>query len=588
MSTPAIENATVLDLNPIEAITGTEELYVVSGVSDYRATSMQVASYAVEAYAGFTQSGTGAIARTVQSKLQDTVSVFDFMTVAQIANVQTATATLDASSAIQACINYVSTLPRGGTVYFPPGEYLIGETLTVVTPNVRLVGSGIFTSLLVTNTNTQTLLVGTNPITGLTGVDVTDLGFYHTNAVPKTEPHVTVLSAIQTTIRCWFQNGAYGLVIYGGQGIKLDHIYAPGNYDPTSNAALNSSQGITLFAASTLADYTMGSGAVNLPTEVEFASPYITGPELQGWQYGVAIFAGEHVTFTGVYYIGQSTEDNVHIEQDINNQLILEVTLAPGGYVDAAARAGVWIGGPNGNGSQYIGQPAVLCTVKGQAGTGLDGIYIDGTDRGGVYPQAVLNATLAPTEVSGWARHGINLNGGININIPSPNVFGNSFSVINNGYGIVIAPAVIGCRVSGGRSGGGTYGMGTGNQAAGIIWETGATDIVLHGVDLRGNQLTLVQGTQAAGTTGNRVINCPGFSENRPAMAPTMADSGVNFPNPYGSTAQVLIFGGTVTSIMLNGQQMFSTDTGIPISVGPGDVLNITYSVAPSWVWWPQ
>jgi hypothetical protein len=165
MSTPAIENATVLDLNPIEAITGTEELYVVSGVSDYRATSMQVASYAVEAYAGFTQSGTGAIARTVQSKLQDTVSVFDFMTVAQIANVQTATATLDASSAIQACINYVSTLPRGGTVYFPPGEYLIGETLTVVTPNVRLVGSGIFTSLLVTNTNTQTLLVGTNPIT---------------------------------------------------------------------------------------------------------------------------------------------------------------------------------------------------------------------------------------------------------------------------------------------------------------------------------------------------------------------------------------------------------------------------------------
>jgi hypothetical protein len=33
---------------------------------------------------------------------------------------------------------------------------------------------------------------------------------------------------------------------------------------------------------------------------------------------------------------------------------------------------------------------------------------------------------------------------------------------------------------------------------------------------------------------------------------------------------------------------MFSTTVNAPIPVGINDVLNITYTVAPSWVWWPQ
>jgi hypothetical protein len=536
----------------------------------------------------YLQGGTGSVARSLTNKLQDTVSAFDFMNGAQIANVQSGAASVDVTTALQACINYVASLPRGGTCWLPPGEYLISATLTNTTPYVRIAGSGELTSVLVTTTNIQDILIGTNPITALPGVDVVDIGFYHTNAVAKTLPDLVMISAIQSTVRCWFQNGAYGLALYGGQGIKLDRIYAPGNYNPTSNPTLNSAQAISLFAASTLAGYSMGTGAVNLPTEIEISSPYITGPSMQGWEYGIAILAGEHVTLDGVYYVGQSTEDNVHIEQDSNNQLILETTLAPGGYIDAAGRAGVWVGGPNGNGSEYIGQTAILGTVKGQAGTGLDGIYFDGTNRGGAYPQAAINSTLAPTEVSGWSRHGMNLQGGTNINIPSPNVFGNSFSTVGNGDGIVIGAATTGVRVSGGKVGGGTYGAGTGNQAFGITWVTGASNVVLFGVDLRGNQAPLSQGTQAAGTTGNRVINCPGFSEDRPSISPTLPASTVAFPNPYGSQAQVLIYNGTVTGISLNGQQMFSNAPGVPISVGPGDVISITYSSAPTWIWWPQ
>jgi hypothetical protein len=436
----------------------------------------------------YTQGGAGSVARTVTSKLQDTVSAFDFMTAAQISNVQGGTATVDVTAALQACINYVGSLPRGGTCYEPPGEYLISSTLTVTNPYVRLQGAGMFASVIVTTTNIEDILVGTNPITGLLGDDILDLGFYHTNTVVKTQPDVVMLSVLQTTVRAWFQNGAYGLVLYGGQGIKLDRIYAPGNYNPGSSPELNSAQAISLYGASTLAGYTLGTGAVNLPTEIEFEDPYITGPSIQGWEYGVAIFAGEHITFTGTYYVGQSTLDNVHIEQDANNQLILEPTLGPGGYIDGAGRAGIWVGGPNGNGSQYIGQLSVLGTVKGQSGTGLDGIYIDGTNRGGSFPQAVLNPVLAPTEVSGWSRYGMNLQGGANINIPHPNVFGNSFNTANVGEGINIGASVNGVRIVGGRSGGGTYGTGTGNQVSGITQNASATNVVIDGVDLQGNQ----------------------------------------------------------------------------------------------------
>lgn len=536
----------------------------------------------------YLQGATGSVARSLTSKFQDTVSVFDFMTAAQIVNVLTGAATIDVSGAIQACINYVGNQWHGGICYNPPGQYLISSTLNETKPYVSLQGAGVSSTVFVTTTNITDLNIGTNPITGLVGNNVLDIGFYHTNAVAKTVPDVVLLSPLQSTIRASFTNGAYGLVMYGGQGVELDRIIAPGNYNPASNAVLNSAQAITLYAASTAPGYTMGVGAVDLPTEVEIHSPYINGPEIQGWEIGLAIYAGEHVTLDGDYYIGQSTLDNVHIEQDANNKLILETTLAPGGYIDGAGRAGVWIGGPNGNGSQYIGQTAIYGTVKGQSGTGLDGIYVDGTARGGSFSQGAINSYFAPSEVSGWSRHGMNIQGGMNFNIPSPNVFGNSFSTVNNGDGILIGANVVGARVTGGKVGGSTYGNGTGNQQYGIYINPSATNVTVSNVDLTGNQIA-TNGVANAGTSANRINGSPGFNGDRAATVPSMPTSGTAFTNPYGSTAQVLIYGGTVTSIVLNGQQMYSTDSGIPpISVSSGDVLTLTYSSAPSWIWWPQ
>lgn len=70
---------------------------------------------------GFIQGGTSAVARTVQSKLRDIVSVKDFGAVGDD--------THDDTTNIQAAINYANTI--GGDVYFPAGTYKITNTLTV-------------------------------------------------------------------------------------------------------------------------------------------------------------------------------------------------------------------------------------------------------------------------------------------------------------------------------------------------------------------------------------------------------------------------------------------------------------------------
>ncbi|RBB35363.1 hypothetical protein DPV79_28600 [Burkholderia reimsis] len=529
----------------------------------------------------------GSVPCSITDKLSDSDNVFDFMSPAQIADVKAGTASIDVSKAIQACIDYQSSKRRGGTCDLPSGVYLVKSTLRETRSHIRLRGAGKSATVIATDSDIVDIVVGPNPVTPLVGNDIIDIGFFHTNAIVKTKPHVVLLSPIQSTIRASFTNGAYGIFLYGGQGIKLDEIVAPGNYDPEAGPTHNSHTAISLLPLSAASGYKASTGAVELPTEVEISSPYINGPLLKGWQYGISIFGGEHITLDGTYYIGQSTVDNVHIEQRADNKLILEPTLTPGGYIDGAGRAGVWVGGPSGNGSQYIGQLSIYSTIKGQSGSGLDGIVVDGTQRGGAYPQAVINATLSPAQVSGWRRHGINLTGGQNINIPSPNIFGNSFLKVGEGNGIDIGPHATGVRVSGGRVGGDAYGRGTGNQAQGIAISPASRNVTVTAVDLNGNQ-SPTNGVSNAGASNNQITDSPGFSGNRATVSPQFPASGKEFKNPLGSRALVLIRGGNISSIDLNGHPLFNSAPEAPFPVAPGDILRINYSSRPDWTWWPQ
>jgi hypothetical protein len=86
----------------------------------------------------YIQLGTGAVTTTVAGKLNQYVSVFDFMTTLQISDVQAGTLLKDVTTPIQ---NAINSLASGGLLFFPPGQYKFTSTLTCVKP-VIWQGSG--------------------------------------------------------------------------------------------------------------------------------------------------------------------------------------------------------------------------------------------------------------------------------------------------------------------------------------------------------------------------------------------------------------------------------------------------------------
>ena len=87
---------------------------------------------------GFLQAGNLAVPTTVQAKLRETVSVFDFMTAAQIADVRAGVAT-NVATQLQNAINAASAAQV--QLFWPKGTYYITSTL-IVSSKVNWKGEG--------------------------------------------------------------------------------------------------------------------------------------------------------------------------------------------------------------------------------------------------------------------------------------------------------------------------------------------------------------------------------------------------------------------------------------------------------------
>lgn len=120
----------------------------ISGGTDAAASVLaQLAASGGSSLVGFLQSGTGAVATTVQSKLRETVSVFDFMTAAQIADVQSGAASVDVTAAFVALMNSNPSL-IGFDVLVPAGTYKINSAALYFTRRIRFFGNSRNTTVL--------------------------------------------------------------------------------------------------------------------------------------------------------------------------------------------------------------------------------------------------------------------------------------------------------------------------------------------------------------------------------------------------------------------------------------------------------
>lgn len=117
-----------------------------------------VADWLIGVYKGFTLSG-GGVARTLLSKLRERVSVFDFLTEAQQADVVARTFTLDLATPLNAAIAYAQA--NKYKLHWPAGGYRINSTLTMTDEVVfDTAGKNVVTLRLYTaSTSTPALLV---------------------------------------------------------------------------------------------------------------------------------------------------------------------------------------------------------------------------------------------------------------------------------------------------------------------------------------------------------------------------------------------------------------------------------------------
>ena len=187
--------------------------------SDGRVASQKATKTYVDAYksavaassgsslVGHIATGTGAVARTVQGKLRDVVSVKDFGAVGD--------GVTDDTAAIQAAINAAA----GRVVHFPSGTYVVTSTLSyktattqgIFSPGIRLVGDGMLKTIF------------DNRVANAPMIDIDSLN--HGGSYEASMASVLREFTIKTTTS---PANSTGIRVLNGYQIQIDHLFIKG------------------------------------------------------------------------------------------------------------------------------------------------------------------------------------------------------------------------------------------------------------------------------------------------------------------------------------------------------------------------
>jgi hypothetical protein len=193
------------------------------------------------ALVNFIHSGAGAIARSVQAKLRDTISVKDFGALGD--------GVTDDRAAIAAAV----AAARGKRVIFPEGNYLINSDGGPITlEEVELIGEGVLdgaTSVIDQGAMLWITGAANSPFKVRRGVSVKGLGFYYPNQADTSAPTAypaTFLfdfTGAGTSIQFvqFLRNvvyNAYKFIEIGDTGGNVGHVEIEGNYICALNRAI--------------------------------------------------------------------------------------------------------------------------------------------------------------------------------------------------------------------------------------------------------------------------------------------------------------------------------------------------------------
>lgn len=273
------------------------------------ATSASLSGSGGSALVGFLQSGTGAIARTIQDKGRDVVSVFDFMTSAQIADVKSGSKTLDTSAAIQAATNY--TTARGQSLFFPAGIYKLLSFVTLPS-NTDWIGE-VGTSIYLDPTMTLGAVIGgtARAVYANTASNISIAKIKFNSITTGLTKAITIALSSVTRLRlqdCSFED--FGNATYYAQGLI---IYGSSNVDITG-CRFNNCSGDGLALSNSVTNYYIhnnefsSNGDWGCALVVDCNNGIVIGNSIQNnTSTGTGVDRCQNVTF-----IGNTIQNNEH------------------------------------------------------------------------------------------------------------------------------------------------------------------------------------------------------------------------------------------------------------------------------------
>ena len=181
------------------------------------------------ALVSFLQAGAGAVSRTVQDKLRDVVSVFDFMTAAQIAAVKASTFLVDVAAPINAAIS-----SGAREVFFPQGGYAISAPINIgaTSVGVTLQGAGR-QATVIRNTGAGPAVqsIG-NAILNNTSIRIADMSIEGNAGTQEGVLLDYTSQAVLERLDC-YANGFSGIKVQRGSHIAVNDCWSRSN---TGNA----------------------------------------------------------------------------------------------------------------------------------------------------------------------------------------------------------------------------------------------------------------------------------------------------------------------------------------------------------------
>ena len=411
----------------------------------------------------FTQSGIDAVARTVDSRLKDAVSVKDFGAVGDGA--------ADDTTAIQAAINAAEAAGRG-TIRFPAGLYRVTATLTVDSNNVYICGAGMWNTIITRSTNYGDTLVFTgNSATGVRCLNcgVTDIGFDNSGLITS-GAHLRMTGVSNFEVNSVYAaNGFYNFLFEGALAGKVANTYLLGT---NVYGGSGTDRAYVLFRNSTGAYSHPSCGDIFVDN---FNWRANTANQL--YSYGLRIESADGLWFDSGH-IGNSSLANISI--DSATAEILNLVFFSSVMSDEGVDYSCLIEGSSSSVFETIHFSSCAFKSGGSPAFCKFGIVVA---SGATATELMLSNCI----IEEFARTGVeiqsDLSGAITFN--GCMVKGNGRTIASPGYNITANARDI--SIVGGYSGRTWSGLGVGNQTFGVSVGGGATNISINGVDLAGN-----------------------------------------------------------------------------------------------------